>query len=60
MIEYLKQPLDRSALEALLDVLVDAAPAGSATLTFGATPLVSATWGEREGGRSLAVVPAKA
>ena len=43
---------------ALLDVLVDAGSAGSAILTFGATPLVSADWGEREGGRSLAVVPA--
>ena len=42
----------------LLDVLVDAGPAGGAILTFGATPLVSADWGEREGGRSLAVVPA--
>ncbi|RYV49359.1 DUF2599 domain-containing protein [Pengzhenrongella frigida] len=42
----------------LLDVLVDPGPAGSAALTFGATPLVSADWGEREGGRSLAVVPA--
>jgi len=42
----------------LLDVLVGAGPAGAATLTFGATPLVSAVWGDREGGRSLAVVPA--
>jgi len=43
---------------ALLDVLVDAGPVGTATLTFGATPLVSAHWGVHEGGRSLAVVPA--
>ncbi|QTE29329.1 DUF2599 domain-containing protein [Pengzhenrongella sicca] len=42
----------------LLDVVVDAGPAGTATVTFGASALVSADWGEREGGRSLAVVPA--
>lgn len=42
----------------LLDVLVSAGPTGAATLTFGADALVSAVWGDREGGRSLAVVPA--
>jgi hypothetical protein len=42
----------------VLDVVVDPGAAGAATVIFGATPLVSAEWGEREGGRSLAVVPA--
>ncbi|MGV8966331.1 MAG: DUF2599 domain-containing protein [Cellulomonas sp.] len=41
----------------LLEVTVRAERAGTATLTFGANPLVSAIWGDREGGRSLAVVP---
>lgn len=48
----------RTADPGLLDVLVDPGPAGRLRLTFGATPLAGADWGEREGGRSLAVVPA--
>jgi len=42
----------------LADLLVDAGPAGTATLVFGADPLVKEHWTTQEGGRSLAVVPA--
>jgi hypothetical protein len=42
----------------LADLLVDAGPAGTATLVFGADPLVREHWTTQEGGRSLAVVPA--
>ncbi|QCB92643.1 DUF2599 domain-containing protein [Cellulomonas shaoxiangyii] len=40
------------------DVVALDAGSGAASFVLGTTALVSATWGEAEGGRSLAVVPA--
>ena len=40
------------------DVVALDGPTGSASFVVGTVPLESATWGEAEGGRSLAVVPA--
>ena len=48
----------RGSDDTVLDVRVEPGSGGAATLVFGAPALVSARWGEREGGRSLAVVPA--
>ncbi|MBO0899347.1 DUF2599 domain-containing protein [Cellulomonas sp. zg-ZUI22] len=40
------------------DVVALDGPTGSASFVVGTVPLEGATWGENEGGRSLAVVPA--
>lgn len=48
----------RGAWHPVGDVLGLEAPGGSASFVAGAAALDSATWGEAEGGRSLAVVPA--
>ncbi|MCM0640494.1 DUF2599 domain-containing protein [Cellulomonas wangsupingiae] len=40
------------------DVVALDGPTGSASFVVGTVPLENATWGEAEGGRSLAVVPA--
>jgi hypothetical protein len=54
-------PLPAGTVEASGDLLVvrahPAAPDEPVVVWFGRTALAGATWGEREGGRSLAVVP---